>query len=44
MPARHLDLGRLGEDAAAALLGAKGLRILARNLRLDRLESGQKSN
>jgi len=38
MPARHLDVGRLGEDAAAALLAKKGLRILARNLRLGRLE------
>lgn len=38
MPARHLDLGRQGEDAAAKLLADKGLRILARNLRLGRLE------
>jgi len=38
MPARHLDLGRQGEDAAAALLTGKGLRILERNLRLGRLE------
>lgn len=38
MPARHLDVGRLGEDAAAALLAGKGLRILARNLRIERLE------
>ena len=34
----HLDLGRQGEDAAARLLEAKGLRILERNLRLGRLE------
>lgn len=38
MPAGHLDLGRDGEDAAAALLAGKGLRILERNLRLGRLE------
>ena len=38
MPARHLEIGRQGEDAAAALLEAKGLSLLARNLRLDRLE------
>jgi len=38
MPARHLDLGRQGEDAAADLLTGKGLRILERNLRLGRLE------
>ena len=38
MPARHLDLGRQGEDEAARLLEAKGLRILERNLRLGRLE------
>jgi putative endonuclease len=38
MPARHLVLGQLGEDAAVKLLARKGLRILARNLRLDRLE------
>ena len=38
MSARHLEIGRQGEDAAAAQLKAKGLRVLARNLRLDRLE------
>lgn len=38
MPARHLDVGRLGEDAAAAHLEAKGLRVLERNLALGRLE------
>jgi putative endonuclease len=38
MPAGHLDLGRQGEDAAAALLTSRGLRILERNLRLGRLE------
>ncbi|MDO9591968.1 MAG: YraN family protein, partial [Erysipelotrichaceae bacterium] len=37
-PARHLDLGRQGEEAAAKLLADKGLRILERNLRLGRLE------
>lgn len=38
MPARHLDVGRLGEDAAAAHLEAKGLRVLERNAVLGRLE------
>jgi putative endonuclease len=38
MPARHLDIGRQGEEAAAALLTGKGLRIIERNLRLGRLE------
>ncbi|MBA4358375.1 MAG: YraN family protein [Desulfovibrio sp.] len=38
MPARHLDLGRQGEDEAGRLLEAKGLRVLERNLRLGRLE------
>jgi len=38
VPARHLDIGRLGEDAAADLLARKGLRILGRNVRLGRLE------
>jgi putative endonuclease len=41
MPARpldHLGVGRLGEAAAADLLAEKGLRILARNLHLERLE------
>lgn len=38
MPARHLDTGRLGEDAAAELLERAGLRIVERNLRLRRLE------
>ncbi len=36
--ARHLEVGRLGEDAAAAHLEAKGLRVLERNLVLGRLE------
>jgi putative endonuclease len=38
VPARHLHIGRLGEDAAAALLAQKGLHVLARNVRLERLE------
>lgn len=38
MPARHLHLGRAGEDAAEAHLAAKGLCILARNVVLGRLE------
>lgn len=38
MPARHLHLGRQGEDAAAALLEAKGLRVLERNAVFGRLE------
>jgi len=38
MPARHLDIGRIGEDAAADLLAAKGLRVLERNVVLGRLE------
>lgn len=43
MPARnrdaaHLEVGRKGEDAAAAHLQAKGLIVLARNLVLGRLE------
>lgn len=43
MPARsfdaqHLQIGRLGEDAAAAHLEAKGLRVLERNVCLGRLE------
>lgn len=38
MPARHLDVGRLGEDAASAHLEAKGLRVLERNCVLGRLE------
>jgi putative endonuclease len=36
--ARHLDIGRLGEDAAAEHLAAKGLAVLERNLALGRLE------
>jgi putative endonuclease len=32
--ARHLDLGRTGEDIAAAFLKRKGFRILERNYRL----------
>ncbi|MHC1752807.1 YraN family protein [Humidesulfovibrio sp.] len=43
MPARnaaaaHLEIGRLGEDAASAHLEAKGLRVLGRNVVLGRLE------
>jgi len=38
MPARHLDVGRTGEDAAAAHLEGKGLRVLERNVVLGRLE------
>lgn len=38
MPARHLEVGRLGEDAAAAHLEAKGYAVLERNLALGRLE------
>ena len=38
LDARHLEVGRLGEDAAAAHLEAKGLLVLERNLRLGRLE------
>jgi len=38
VPARHLDVGRIGEDAAAAHLEAKGLRVLERNVVLGRLE------
>lgn len=43
MPARpfdaqHLQIGRLGEDAAASHLEAKGLRVLERNVCLGRLE------
>jgi len=38
LDARHLEVGRLGEDAAAAHLEAKGLVVLERNLRLGRLE------
>lgn len=43
MPARnaaaaHLEIGRLGEDAACAHLEARGLRVLARNVVLGRLE------
>jgi putative endonuclease len=38
VPARHLDVGRVGEDAAAAHLAAKGLRVLERNVVLGRLE------
>jgi putative endonuclease len=36
--ARHLALGAAGEEAAAALLAAKGLRVLARNWRSGGLE------
>lgn len=38
MSARHLHVGRLGEDAAAALLEAKGLCVLERNAVFGRLE------
>ncbi|MDR3641711.1 MAG: YraN family protein [Humidesulfovibrio sp.] len=38
MPARHLNVGRIGEDAAAAHLEAKGLKVLERNVALGRLE------
>lgn len=38
MAAGHLDLGRLGEEAAAKLLVSKGFEVLARNWRRDRLE------
>jgi len=31
-------LGRLGEDAAASFLAARGYRIVARNVRADRVE------
>lgn len=34
MSERRRELGRLGEDRAAELLGAKGWEILARNVRL----------
>jgi putative endonuclease len=36
--ARHLEVGRLGEDAAATHLEAKGLRVLKCNVVLGRLE------
>ena len=32
------SLGRLGEDAAASYLAARGYRIVARNVRADRVE------
>ncbi len=32
------SLGRLGEDAAARYLAARGYRIVARNVRADRVE------
>lgn len=38
MPARHLSLGRQGEDFAAAMLRGKGYTILARNWRSKQLE------
>jgi putative endonuclease len=38
LEARHLKIGRQGEDAAAEHLLAKGLRVLARNVVLGRLE------
>ncbi|MEF2143880.1 MAG: YraN family protein [Desulfovibrionaceae bacterium] len=38
MPARHLILGRSGEDAAARHLESKGYRIIERNWTEDRLE------
>jgi len=36
--AKHLQIGRLGEDAARAFLEAKGLRVLDQNVCLGRLE------
>jgi len=36
--AKHLQIGRLGEDAARAHLEAKGLRVLDQNVCLGRLE------
>lgn len=38
MPARHLSLGRRGEDEAARLLTRKGYKVLERNVRLGRDE------
>lgn len=38
LEARHLEIGRQGEDAAAEHLLAKGLRVLERNVVLGRLE------
>ena len=38
LDAKHLQVGRLGEDAAASHLEAKGLRVLERNVCLGRLE------
>jgi putative endonuclease len=38
MPARHLTLGRQGEDLAAAMMREKGYAILARNWRSKQLE------
>lgn len=35
---RRASLGRLGEDAAARFLAARGYRIVARNVRADRVE------
>jgi putative endonuclease len=35
---RRASLGRLGEDAAASHLAARGYRIVARNVRADRVE------
>lgn len=38
MSARHLDLGRLGEDEAANFLRSKGYTVLDRNVRLGKGE------
>jgi len=38
VPARHIELGRSGEDAAAGFLASKGWRVLARNWRQGGLE------
>lgn len=37
-PGRRASLGRLGEEAAARHLAARGYRIVARNVRADRVE------
>ena len=36
--AEHIELGKRGENLACALLEKKGLKILARNLQLRKLE------
>lgn len=38
MAARHLKLGRDGEEAARALLKAKGFRVMESNVNLGRVE------